>query len=187
MSYFLEIWLRGYAEDYLRSISDARFHPHITLVRPFEPRNSKEIVKQTIEEVCKGVEPIPFEIEGVNTFEQGVTFANITHADQLLTLDNKLEEAIHPHVYFEEAYSETKKLHATIKSPKDGIHVPRIQQYMLRLTVLREKKIWFSYDLVQDKSLSRVESINKQIWNQTVLEFQNKYKKRPTKNGFVDV
>jgi 2'-5' RNA ligase len=187
MSYFLEIWLRGYAEDHLRSISNDHFHPHITLTRPFEPQGEKDIVKRTIESVCRGVEPIPFIIEDVDTFEQGITYADVTHTEEILALNDRLEEALHPYVHFATQFDDTKKLHVTIKSPKEGIHVPRIEQYMLRLTALRDKKVWFSYDFVQNTAFSRTQSLDNQTWRETVSEFERKYKKKSSKNGFIDV
>ena len=57
MSYYFEIWLRGFAKDYLRKIStknNKSYHPHITLVRPFEIHSKdEEKIKNKVISFCK--------------------------------------------------------------------------------------------------------------------------------------
>jgi len=55
---------------------------------------------------------------------------------------------------------------------------------MLRLTIIKNKKIWFSYDFVTNKVLSREESLSKENWHNTVHQFTEKYKLLPTKQGY---
>ncbi|OIO41641.1 hypothetical protein AUJ62_02335 [Candidatus Pacearchaeota archaeon CG1_02_32_21] len=69
-----------------------------------------------------------------------------------------------------ERLSDDKVLHATIFN--DGhLECPRIDQFMLRLTAIRNRKIWFSYDFVTHELLNRDQSLDSQRWHYTVNRF----------------
>ena len=104
MSYFLEIWLRGFAKDYLRGTStldNEEYHPHITLVRPFQIRTGEEIVRQKIVDLCKGMVLLPFRLEGNGDFNGKFFYVPVVDCPELLAFDGRLEELLEPDVDFE--------------------------------------------------------------------------------------
>lgn len=107
---------------------------------------------------------------------------------KLLEFNNQLEEVIKNDVCFKVKMAEEKKLHATIKNYSSKIDEPfRIEQYMLRLTAIRDKKIWFSYDFVTNQMLNREESLDKTKWYKTIHEFTQQTKLLPTRQGYMKI
>jgi hypothetical protein len=190
MSYYLEIWLRGYAKDKIIEVSNVNeeFHPHITLIRPFTKINTSEsVLKSKISNFCQGQELIFFNLEGINTFKEDLVYANLTNQEELLSFNYLLEELLKPDVEFKEKLNERKILHAYIGGKNKTINFPNIEQYMLRLTAIKDKRIWFSYDFITDKTLDREESLDKIKWYSTVHEFSKKYKLLPTRQGYQEI
>lgn len=187
MNYYLEVWLRGFAKDHLREISSQEsenYHPHITFVRPFEIKGDPEEVKKIIIDFCSSKQPIYFVLQGKNDFEGKIKYVPIEESERLLEFNNGLEEILNGKVIFSEKLDDDKILHATVDFNKEIEPSERIEQYMLRLTAIRDKKIWFSYDFVTEETLTREESLNKNKWYRTVHEFSNEYGLLPTRNGF---
>lgn len=189
MSYYAEVWLRGFAKDYLRRISryaDDNYHPHITLVRPFTPLVEESELRERIISVCKNFEPIFFTLKGLDYFDGSIPYLSVVNNVQLLDFNNRLESALDGYVRFKPKLADEKKLHVTI----DGLNQnpeESIDQYLLRLTMIRDKKIWFSWDFVTQSILSREDSLNKSKWHYTVELFSKQYGLRPTKNGFQKI
>lgn len=188
MDCFLEVWLRGYAKDFLKNISEQiseSYHPHITLVRPFIPKTEASHVKESIISVCRGVDPIYFSLQGTGSFNGRVQYVAVTDEKELLSFADRLEEAIAPHVDFAPSLGK-KKLHATIEySQRKIVADEKIEQYMLRMTAIRKKRIWFSHDFVIDKVLDRAKSLDQGMWYDTVQKFTEKTGLLPTPCGFM--
>jgi len=103
MSYYIEIWLRGFAKDYLRELSENQnesYHPHITLVRPFQILTNEEQIKETIIKICKNTSPIPFTIEGEGNFNNKINYIPITNSKKLLEFNNTIEKELEKQVLF---------------------------------------------------------------------------------------
>lgn len=187
MSHFLEIWLRGYAKDRLRAISAPRedYHPHVTLVRPFRPVAPEDSVRERIVEYCSGRAPIPFALGGEDRFEQGTRYLRVEDGRELLEFDRGLERALANVVDFSARLNDRKILHATFHSEDTLLEQARIEQYMLRLTGIRDKRVWFSYDFVLGRALDRPESLDKELWYLTVERFTEQSGLVPTPQGFA--
>ena len=56
------------------------------------------------------------------------------------------------------------KIWEYIKSKEE----PNINQYLLRITILKNGKILCEYDLMQKRLLSRKEALDRIIWNRTI-------------------
>ncbi len=174
MKYFIEVWLRGYAKDKIREISlkdSESFHPHVTLVRPFDLLVSEDKIKSIVIEFCKGKDPIQFNLKGKGNFGE-IFYIPVVDAEELLEFSNGLEKVLEGNVQFVEKHGDSKILHATVGS--DFSYCEKIKQHMLRLTMIRDKKIWFSYDFVTQQELSRKESLDKLKWYETVNNFFKK-------------
>jgi hypothetical protein len=190
MDYFLEVWLRGFAKDYLKSISTKdkeSYHPHITLIRPFQILTNEEDVKEKITSFCKNILPISFSLEGVETFEEDIYYIPVINCDKLFQFDNSLEQLLSKDVQFAEKLNNKKILHATINANTPILPCPKIDQYMLRLTGIKNKKIWFSYDFITKEVLNREKSLDKTIWHKTVSQFTEKYGLLPTRQGYQTI
>jgi len=188
MIYFLEIWLRGFAKDYLRkrSIRDEEsYHPHITFVRPFDLNNeNEEPIRKEIVNFCHGKDSISFSLEGKNAFEGGINYVPVINCEELLNFNGGLENLLNEHVRFVPKLNDKKILHATIDLKDGRFYCEKIDQYMLRLTGIKDKRIWFSFDFVTQKELDREESLNKAKWYRTVHQFSERYGLLPTRNGY---
>ena len=190
MGYYFEVWLRGFAKDHLRKISgrdNETYHPHITFVRPFEIRTSEEKVKRSVISFCQDKSPIFFILESQGNFGEDVVYVPVKESDELLEFNGGLEQVIGRHVEFVEKLNDEKVLHVTIGfDGKIKIYPQseRIEQYMLRMTAIRDKKIWFSYDFVTQEVLSRGESLDKPRWYSTVHQFTEQFGLLPTRTGY---
>ena len=175
MSCYAEIWLREPEKKILRQISptgDETYFPHITLVRPFIPMIDEEAVKRLIAGICIGKSPPIFTLEGSGSFGQ-ITYVPVTNCKELLQLNDELELTLGPYVQFAEKLSPTKMLHVTIEVEGEMVPFPKTDLHMFRLTVIKDKKIWFSYDFVTHEILDRFESLDKQRYEQTLERWKN--------------
>ena len=148
MRYFLEVWLRG----------NPNFapHPHITFIRPFEiSETQEENIKQIIVDYCKGRKPIKFILEGKGSFGE-VNYVPVI-SNKLQKFDSGLEKILEGNVTFDTKLGPKKILHVTLA--KDIGNFPKTESVMERLVCLRNKKIWFSYDFVINKVLTREETL----------------------------
>lgn len=183
---FFEVWLRGYAKDTLKALSATPedFFPHLTYIRPLASLVPENELKQKIINYCKNHEPIRFVLEGTGQFNQNIYFIDVKQTNMLEKFNTGLEEAIKNDVQFDTKLDAKKKFHVTVKNPKENLPELSIEQYMLRFTALKDKKIWFSYDFVFKRELSRDESLDKSLWYKTVHEFTNQSGLLPTKQGY---
>lgn len=191
MSYFLEIWIRGFAKDYAKNISPKKeetYHPNITFVRPFlKTLKSEEEIKEKIVTICSNKNPIKFILEGNGNFDEKFYYIKIKDNSFLQEFDYELEKGLENYVVFFEKLDKKKNFHLSLNTDVPIETNEIIEQYMLRLTVIKDKKIWFSYDLVTYKTLNREESLDKIMWYNTVHEFTNKYNLLPTRNGYKPI
>jgi 2'-5' RNA ligase len=184
-----EIHLRGYAKDHLREISgitSEEYHPHVTLGRPLKKLENENQLKQRIVEFCNGRQPIPFSLEGLEWFDENTPYVPVTNGAELLQFHNEFEAFLEGQTELRPKLVDEKVLHATVTRKLDK-PCERIDQYMLRLTMVRDKKIWFSYDFVTQYSLTREQSLNKELWYRTVHTFADNFRLMPTRNGFVKI
>jgi 2'-5' RNA ligase len=160
--YFLEDWVRG-AKGPTGALGevfseDDPSHPHITFVRPFSiPLGKEEEIKDLIIGYCKDRQPIDFKLKGRGSFSGKINYIPVESAE-LLEFNNGLEKILEGKVDFDEKLSDQKILHLTVTSDKFE-DFPESKLPMLRLTCIRDKKIWFSWDFEQNKELNREESL----------------------------
>jgi len=190
MSHYFEIWLRGYAKDHLREMSSQdpqSFHPHITLVRPFTPRASDAVIKQKVAELFRGTSPLPFTLEGRDNFDGKFLYVPVVQDGRLLALDKDLELLLQGDVTFKKKLDDQKNLHATVDIGYEISSCETVEQRMLRLTGIRDDKIWFSLDFVTGEILNREQSLDKKRWLRTVQRQEIQSGEVATRNGFVNI
>jgi len=164
--YFIEVWLNGFVKDYLRSISripSEKFHPHITLVRPFCLLDNESVLERRMTYLFQDINLIQTVLEGKGTFEnQGhrINYVPVTFgADKLIEISDDLESGLEDYVNFVPKPEKKKTMHVTVDVDGNPDYCPRIDYLIRNLTVIRDKLIWFSYDLENKVVLGRRESL----------------------------
>jgi len=200
--YLIEFRFHGYAKRYLkRSIFEVarRFHvrgvtrkrpvPHISLAGPFETRDIKRVIRD-VESVARNYNLVNFKLKGFRYFNNpvgNVIYADIEPSKELEELRWELATRLMKYVELKEGDKNKKfPFHATIAF-KDidrkfsdiwrylkSKEIPNINQYLLRITILRNGKILYEYDLMLKRLLNRREALSKRIWKKTILRFKMK-------------
>lgn len=203
--YLIEFRFHGYAKRYSRSliyevarefkvsgVTRKRAVPHITLFGPFTTRNEKKMVSEVVS-VGKKYFLVPFKVKGFNYFDNKtnkVIQLDIKPSQELEELrweiakrllkitdtksfyDAQKNYSFHSTVAFKDIDKKFPKIWEYIKSKEE----PNINQHLLRITILKNRKILNEYDLIQKRLLSRREAKNRYIWKQTVNIFKDECK-----------
>ena len=114
--------------------------------------------------------------------------------NQLLKLADDLENEINQISNLTYSYGQ-KNLHVTIKSieynnlKKILNSMPsqseKIDQYMLRVSIIKNKKFFAEYDFTTKSILSRKESLDKDKWKETANQFSKDTNLYPSPEGFI--
>ncbi len=170
----------------VKGVTRKRAVPHISLFGPFTARYQKKMITE-IENIASKYTLVPFRIKGFNYFDNPnnkVIYLDIYPSEELKQLRYEIAKKLRKlssNEPFQDKYSKNKfKFHATIafkdinrkfdriwnylKSKEE----PDIEQYLLRITILKSSKILYEYDLLQKRLLSRRQSLNKYIYQKTI-------------------
>ncbi len=200
--YLIEFRFHGYARRYLKRLIfevARRFHvrgvtrkrplPHITLAGPFETREIERVIRD-VESVGKNYNLVNFKLKGFGYFnnpEGKVIYVDIEPSKELEELRWKLAKRLMKYVELKGGDKNMKfSFHATIAF-KDidrkfsdvwrylkSKEKPNINQYLLRITILRNGKILYEHDLMLKRLLNRRAALSKRIWKKTILRFKMK-------------
>ena len=164
--YFLEAWLsKGVSKPEHFGVTGVP-HAHITFVRPFTiPEGEEENVKEKIIGYCKGKKPIPFVMEGEGNFDDEINYIPVK-GFEIEEFDSGIEGLLVNDVQFAEKLGKKKVLHLTITAARSS-HFLKTELFMLRLTCIRDKRVWFSFDFTTQETLSREESLDATRWINT--------------------
>ena len=198
--YLIEFRFHGYAKRYLKKVIfevARKFHvkgvtrkrpvPHISLAGPFETRDIKRVIRD-VESVAKNYNLVNFKLKGFRYFnnpEGKVIYVDIEPSKELEELRWELAKRLMKYAELKEGDKNKKfAFHATIAF-KDidrkfsdiwrylkNKEIPNINQYLLRITILRNGKILYEFDLMLKRLLNRREALNKRIWKKTILRFK---------------
>jgi 2'-5' RNA ligase len=198
--YLIEFRFHGYAKKYLRRLIfevARRFHvrgltrkrpvPHITLAGPFETRDIKRMIRD-VESVAKSYKLVNFKLKGFGYFnnpEGKVIYADIEPSKELEELRWELAKRLLKYVELKEgdkkfafhatiAFKDIDRKFSDIWRYLKSKEIPNINQYLLRITILRNGKILCEYDMMLKKLLNRKEALSKRIWKKTILRFKMK-------------
>lgn len=119
---------------------------------------------------CRGKSPVEYQLSGLGSFGQ-LAYIPV-ESSELLRFADGLEEAVAPIIDLDPRPGDKRILHVTIRAEvQDAKPFTQTKFDMLRVTVMRDKRIAFSYDLVTHEVLNRGESLNPARWQQTVDKF----------------
>lgn len=196
--YLIEFRFSGETKKYLKDLIydvSEKFHvrgatkrkpvPHITLAGPLFTTNEKRLVKE-VTEVVKGYDLVGFALEGFGKFGNWfsgnrVVKVNIKPSKELeeirLEIAKRLKEFCKLTEY---DYEDDFKFHSTIAfkdiEKKFGDiwdyiqkkEPPLMNQYLLRIAILKNQKILCEYDLILKRLLNRSQALNRILFRKTL-------------------
>lgn len=204
-SYLIEFRFSGYAKEAIKELKKniaRNYHvksqkvPHITLVGPISTRDEKRLVKE-VKDVCKHYELVKFKLDGFDSFEDRVIFVKIKPSEELEQLRLELYEKLKEFCDVSEFDSESNfTFHATLVKDMqrkfDRIweylktwKIPEMDQYVIRVTVIKNFRILAEYDLLQKKTLDHLKSLDRKTYHKTIEKLDKK--REPSEIKFEDV
>ncbi|MFH1895686.1 MAG: 2'-5' RNA ligase family protein [archaeon] len=193
-NYLIEFRFQGYAKKYAKELSadiSRKFHvmkvarrgkpPHITLYGPFKTNNEKEVLLKFIK-ICKSFDLIKFKLKGFSHIENRVVQLDVEPSEELKELRSQFAKELNP-ICQSQDWDEPEKdfiFHATLAFRDiegkfnqiwgylQSLEKPDIDQYLLRVTLLKNRKILREYDLIQRNNLRRNEALSRQVFLRTV-------------------
>lgn len=160
--------------------------PPITLYGPFETNKQSQVVNEIVR-ICYKYRIIPFIFKGFNYFDNSaskVIYLDIEQSQNLVNLRYEISKALSP-ITHSKSQEDKKgksnfKFHSTIAFKDIWNYInekekPSIKQNLLRITILKNSKILYEYDLIQHKLLNRRESLSKNIFSTTIKELKTNH------------
>ena len=191
-TYLIEGRLHGFAKRYARALIweiankfnvrgavKYRPVPHITLAGAFTTHNVKEVVRE-IKEIGEKYEPVKFKIKGFDWFDdlegKKVIYLKVYPSEELIKLRKELAEQLskwaklkkfdmeddfifHITIAFKDLDKKFKKIWKYLQEKE----IVEINSSIFRLTLLRNSKIMYEYDMFFKKLLNRREALNKNM------------------------
>lgn len=205
--YLIEFRFSGFAKQSIKElktnitqkfgVTKRKIVPHITLVGPVSTRNEKQLLDEIVD-VCKKYDLVKFKMDGVDNFEDRVIFVKINPSEELKNLRLEISERLYKFcgtTKFDR--DENFTFHATlvlkdIQRKFDRIwdyvqtwRIPEMEQYVLRITILKNSRILAEYDLILKKLLNRTESLDREIYKKTLKKLEKM--RESTDRKFNDV
>lgn len=194
--YLIEFRFSGYAKEAIKELKysiSKNFHvtrkkivPHITLVGPLYTIDEKRLVKE-IQDVCKNYELIKFKLDGFDNFENRVIYVRINPSEELKKLRLELVARLQEFCNLSEFdFDQQFTFHATlvlkdIQRKFDNIwkylqtwKIPKMEQYVLRVSIIKNHRILAEYDFLQGKNLNRSKSLDRKTYQKTIKKLDKK-------------
>jgi len=195
--YLIEFRLGGYAKKYsqklifelvrkfrIRGMKDKV--SHISLFGPFNTNNERQVVS-IVQNVCKSYKWVAFKFSGFNYFNNPtnkVIYLDIKPSDDLRNLRYELANKLlsvtktdssqdrksandfyfHSTIAFKDIDNKFNQIWNYLKHKQE----PNINQYLLRVTIIKKGRILYEYDLLQGRLLNRNQSLNRRVFQETV-------------------
>ena len=170
----------------IKGVTRKKAIPHITLFGPFTTRYEEKMVSEIIN-VAKKYTLVPFKVKGFNFFDNAtnkVIYLDTEPSEELKQLrfelsnrlrkitntkssqDRKNKNKFHFHatIAFKDIDKKFSQMWGYLKKKEE----PNINQYLLRITILKSGKILCEYDLLLKRRLSRIQAPSKRIYKQTI-------------------
>lgn len=195
MVYLIEFRFHGYAKWYaknliydvarkfnVKGVTQKRAVPHISLFGPFQTNDERRLVSQIIS-VGKRYDLVPFRIKGFDFFnnQTKVIYLDIEPSEELECLrrdirdslskfsngksfDNKHDFNFHATVAFKDIDYKFDRIWNYIQQKQE----PYIHQHLLRITIIKNSRILYEYDLMQKRLLNRQLALSKSCWDKTI-------------------
>ncbi|MFT5280934.1 MAG: hypothetical protein ACI9AR_000376 [Flavobacteriaceae bacterium] len=171
--YFIEIWFEDPLKTFVRELSSEKgenLYPHNTFTRPFVRKNdiNEDELKEKIISILKeNKDKLSLTIEGIDNFEdeegKPVWYLPVYEKGACLSdLDKRIEDGLEKYVVFKKKLNDTKIFHIHIPGkPVSVVDYEPIHCCSDELVVLRDKKIWFSFEFSTGRVYSRAEVLKR--------------------------
>ena len=209
--YLIEFRFSGYAKQSIKElkanitknfgVTRKKIIPHISLAGPLYTRDEKRLVKEVVN-VCKKYYLVKFKIDGFDNFENRVIYVKIKPSEELEALRLEIAERLYKFCDLKDHDLEPEfAFHATlvlkdIQRKFDRIwkylqtwKIPEMNQYTLRVSIIKDSKILAEYDLILGKLLNRSESLDRDIRKKTMKKLEKELEKTrdPSKRKFQEI
>ena len=194
-SYLIEFRFSGYAKQSIKElksnitrnfgVTKRKIVPHITIAGSVQTRDEKRLVQEIVN-VCKKYHLVKFKIDGFDNFEDRVIFVRIKPSEELKNLRLEIAERLYKFCDVTTKFDRDKEFefHATLvlKDIDRKFHriwdylqtwrIPEMEQYVLRITILKNSRILAEYDLILKKLLNRRDSLDRDIHSKTIKKLE---------------
>lgn len=213
--YLLELRLSGSARKYVKGIvfdvankfdvsgaTRSRVVPHVTVIGPIKTIHEQKLIHEMIE-TCMKYDLMTIRFSGFTSFGNWI-FGNrvlgvkIEPSDELESLRSEIVEKIagfcqlckfdtrkwKPHSTI--AFKDIDNKFGKIKDYLENRSCPEIKHYVLRVTLLKNRKILCEYDFLQHRALNRYEALNRENKKMTLMLLKKILAKRNANNKKLD-
>lgn len=205
--YLIEFRFSGFAKQSIKElkinitkkfgVSKRKIVPHITIAGSVSTNDEKRLLDEIVD-VCKKYDLVKFKMDGVSNFEDRVIIVKIKPSPELENLRLEIFERLSDFcgtTKFDKR--EVFEFHATIvlkdiQRKFDRVwdyvqtwRIPEMEQYVLRITIIKNSRILAEYDLILKKLLNRTESLDKEIYKKTLKKLEKM--RETTDRKFKDV
>jgi len=202
--YLIEFRFSGNARTYLenliydisekfqvRGVTRKRPVPHISLAGPLYTNNEKRLVKEVFDVVRK-YDMVGFSLYGFGKFSKfyffnRVVYVHVEPSKELEQMRREISERLEKFCKMQDHdYKDDFDFHATIAFKdinwKFGdiwkyiqkLETPIIDQTLLRVTIIKDKKILCEHDLMLRRELNRLQALDKNLMRKTIMILQQK-------------
>jgi 2'-5' RNA ligase len=208
-NYLLEFRLSGSARKYVKDtifdvarkfdVSGAtgnRVVPHVTIIGSIYTINEQKLIRE-FTETCMKYDLMTIKFSGFRSFGnwlfgKRVIGVKIEPSKELELLREDLVEKLSmfchlskfdtkkwkPHTTI--AFKDIDKKYGQIKSYLKNRRCPEIRHYVIRITLLKNARIFYEYDFLQCRILNRSEALDREVKKTTIIIL----KKRITHSNF---
>ncbi|MGY5152042.1 MAG: 2'-5' RNA ligase family protein [Candidatus Nitrosopumilus sp. bin_6a] len=193
-SYLIEFRFSGYAKQSIKELKSnitkqfgvtrKKIVPHITLAGPLKTKDEKRLVHEIVD-ICKKYDLVKFKIDGFDNFEDRVIYVRIKPSEELKNLRLEIAERLYQFcntTKFDNDRNFTFHSTLVLKDIERKFHriwdylqtwrIPEMEQYVLRITILKNSRILAEYDLILKKLLNRTDSLNRDIHSKTIKKLE---------------
>lgn len=206
-NYLLEFRLSGSARKYVKDtafdvarkfdvkgVTRNRVVPHVTIIGPIKTTHEQKLVHEVIGTCMKydlmTIKFCGFMSFGNWLFGKRVLGIQIEPSDELQLLRSELVKELDtfcelskfdkgnwkPHTTI--AFKDIDKKFNQIKRYLNNRSCPEIQHYILRITLLKNAKIFCEYDFLQHRKLTRFEALNRETRKMTIMLLRERLSKK---------
>jgi len=164
----------------VRAAAEPRAVPHITLFGPYNTDEGYE-VKETLIDVFKNYDVVPYKIDGFDHFGNDVIYAKVVPSPELRQLRRELSSRLRPitYNYPEHDTDFYYEFHITVAFKDiDGKFEDILQylnreytlqsnEYATRVAGLEKRRMMYEYDLLRNEVLSQQQATSASSWEKT--------------------
>jgi len=159
--------------------------PHISLAGPLYTNNERRLAKEVVD-VVRNYDMVEFSLVGFGKFGNWLTGNRVINVDvepskeleeirleianrlkdfcKMTEFDNKKSFKFHATIAFKDIDRKFSDIWDYIKQKEP----PKISQYLLRITIIKNQKILCEYDLMQKRLFTRRDALNRDLFKKTL-------------------